>query len=77
MELYTTTLPNTQKTLHYVAENVPDFAFFADKNYAMQYDTVVLPSGKVVDAFSFFSHCVDQKAKFAAQYECRWDLSEN
>ncbi|MDG9860973.1 hypothetical protein N5J48_11770 [Acinetobacter ursingii] len=31
-------------------------------------------SDPAVDAFSFFSHCVDQKAKFAAQYECRWDL---
>ncbi len=32
-------------------------------------------SDHAVDAFSFFAHCVDQKAKFAAQYECRWDLS--
>lgn len=33
-------------------------------------------SDHVVDAFSFFAHCVDEKAKFAAQYECRWDLGE-
>lgn len=33
-------------------------------------------SDHAVDAFSFFAHCVDQKAKFAAQYECRWDLGE-
>ena len=33
-------------------------------------------SDHAVDAFSFFSHCVDQKAKFAAQYECRWDLGK-
>ncbi|MDH2017871.1 hypothetical protein N5J44_00120 [Acinetobacter ursingii] len=32
-------------------------------------------SDHMADAFSFFAHYVDKKAKFAAQYECRWDLS--
>ena len=41
------------KTLHYIAENVPDFAWFADTDFAIQYDTIQL-NGKVIDAFSFY-----------------------
>ncbi len=42
------------KTLHYKAADVPDFAFFAVRNYAIQYDTIQLKNGRVVDAFTFF-----------------------
>lgn len=42
------------KTLQYIAENVPDFAWFADKSFVIQYDTIVMPSGKTVDVFSYF-----------------------
>ena len=42
------------KTLSYTARNVPDFAWFADKDLVIQYDTVQLASGRVVDAFSYF-----------------------
>ncbi len=42
------------KKLTYTVENVPDFAWFADKNFVVQYDTVRLSSGKVVDAFSYY-----------------------
>jgi hypothetical protein len=41
------------KTLDYVAYNVPDFAWFADKGFVIQYDTIQL-NGKVIDAFSFY-----------------------
>ena len=44
----------TGKTLSYVARNVPDFAWFADKDLVIQYDTVQLASGKVIDAFSYY-----------------------
>ncbi|MEO8763494.1 MAG: M1 family metallopeptidase [Ginsengibacter sp.] len=43
------------KTLIYLQNDVHDFAWFADKSYLVRYDTIVLPSGKVVDAFSFFT----------------------
>ncbi|RYY65192.1 MAG: M1 family peptidase, partial [Chitinophagaceae bacterium] len=43
-----------RKTLHYKAANVPDFAWFADKDLVIQYDTIQLPSGRQVDAFSFY-----------------------
>lgn len=42
------------KKLSYVMDNVPDFAWFADKDLVIQYDTVKLASGKVVDAFSYY-----------------------
>jgi hypothetical protein len=44
----------TKKTLQYEAKQVPDFAWFADKDFIIQYDTVQLASGKVIDAFSFY-----------------------
>ncbi len=43
-----------KKTLSYYAEQVPDFAWFADKDFVIQYDTTRLPGGKVIDAFSYY-----------------------
>lgn len=45
---------NATKTLSYEMDNVPDFAWFADKNFVVQYDTAKLASGKVVDVFTYF-----------------------
>lgn len=45
---------NEKKTLRYNAEQVPDFAWFAKKDFVIQYDTVQLPGGKVIDAFSYY-----------------------
>jgi hypothetical protein len=42
------------KTLTYHASRVPDFAWFADKDFVIQYDTVRLPGGRAIDAFSFY-----------------------
>ena len=44
------------KTLSYIAENVPDFAWFAEKDVVIQYDTLQLKSGKVVDAFTYYKN---------------------
>jgi aminopeptidase N len=43
-----------KKTLHYEAKQVPDFAWFADKGFVIQYDTVHLSGGKVIDAFTYY-----------------------
>jgi hypothetical protein len=43
----------TSKTLTYKAENVHDFAWFADKGYVIRYDTLQLASGKAVDVFTY------------------------
>lgn len=44
------------KTLTYYAENVPDFAWFAEKGVVIQYDTVKLASGKTVEAFTYYKN---------------------
>lgn len=41
------------KVLSYTAKNVVDFAWFADKNMVIQYDTIQLKS-KTVDAFTYY-----------------------
>jgi Peptidase family M1 domain len=52
--LYTPANKAGKKTLTYYAEQVPDFAWFADKGFVIQYDTVMLPTGKIIDAFSYY-----------------------
>jgi len=42
------------KTLDYHADNVHDFAWFADQNFIIQYDTLQLASGKIIDVFSWY-----------------------
>ncbi len=42
------------KTLTYMADSVPDFAWFADKSFIIQYDTILMNSGRIVDAFTFY-----------------------
>ncbi|MCP3929926.1 MAG: M1 family metallopeptidase [Bacteroidetes bacterium] len=44
-----------KKTLHYLAENVHDFAWFADKRFMVQKNQVVLASGKKVDTWAMFT----------------------
>jgi hypothetical protein len=48
---YKTDKPGQRKTLVYTAQNVHDFAWFADKDFVIQYDTLKLSSGRVIDAF--------------------------
>jgi len=43
-----------KKTLNYHAEQVPDFAWFADTDFVIQYDTTQIPGGQVIDAFSYY-----------------------
>ncbi len=43
------------KTLNYVQNNAHDFAWFADKDFIVKYDTLKLVSGKVIEAYSFFT----------------------
>lgn len=52
--LYVAKNPKGTKTLSYEMNNVPDFAWFADQNFVVQYDTVKLASGKDVDIFTYY-----------------------
>jgi len=45
---------NATKTLQYKADSVLDFAWFAEKNLVIQYDTIQLESGRIVDAFTYY-----------------------
>ncbi|MFN0082503.1 MAG: M1 family metallopeptidase [Ferruginibacter sp.] len=42
------------KTLRFTQNNVHDFAWFADKTFAVKLDTLQLAGGKVVNTFAFF-----------------------
>jgi hypothetical protein len=53
-DFYQPAAANGFKTLSYQAENIHDFAWFADKDFIIHYDTMQLQSGKVIDVFSFF-----------------------
>lgn len=52
-QLYAPVTSTANKTLRYYADSVPDFAWFADKGFIIEYDTVQLP-GKVIDAFTYY-----------------------
>jgi hypothetical protein len=41
------------KTLNYKGENILDFAWFADKDFVIRYDTTQLTSGKIIDVFTY------------------------
>ncbi|HEY5771227.1 MAG TPA: M1 family aminopeptidase, partial [Chitinophagaceae bacterium] len=41
------------KTLKYSCENIHDFAWYADKDFIIEYDTMSLPSGKTIDVFAY------------------------
>jgi hypothetical protein len=43
----------TQKTLRFTQNNVHDFAWFACKDFVVQYQPFTLTSGKTIDAFTF------------------------
>lgn len=44
------------KTLHYTAENVHDFAWFADKRFHVVRDEATLPSGKKIPTWGMFTN---------------------
>ena len=43
------------KRLEYKQDNIHDFAWFADKSFIVNHDTVRLASGKIVDAYSYYT----------------------
>lgn len=42
------------KTLQYKQNNIHDFAWFADKNFIVDHDTIQTAPGKIIDAYSFY-----------------------
>jgi hypothetical protein len=46
---------NQTKTLQYKQDNIHDFAWFADKRFIVNTDTCRLPSGRVINVYSFYT----------------------
>ena len=42
------------KTIQFIQNNVHDFAWFADKRFVVQQDTIQLASGRIVTAYSYY-----------------------
>jgi hypothetical protein len=62
---------STYKTIHYKAENVHDFAWFADKRFYVLKDKATLASGNTVDCYVFFTNEEANLWKEGAMYTRR------
>ncbi len=49
------TISGRTKTLQYRQDRIHDFAWFADKHFVVDRDTVQLPSGRIVEAYTFYT----------------------
>ena len=58
----------SQKTLQYKGADIHDFAWFADKDFIIQYDTLQLSSGKIIDAFSYYQPQGNKQWKNSISY---------
>jgi len=43
------------KTLHYIQENSTGFSWFASRNFMVDHDTIRLASGRIIDAYSYYT----------------------
>jgi hypothetical protein len=53
-ESYKPITSESTKTLHYSIDSVHDFAIFTDPGFIINYDTIQMSSGRIVDAFSYY-----------------------
>ncbi|MCC6725943.1 MAG: M1 family metallopeptidase [Saprospiraceae bacterium] len=58
----------TMKTIHYIAERVHDFAWFADKRFHVVKDEAVLPSGKKIPTWGMFTNAESDIWTKGAEY---------
>lgn len=64
----TSNLHPLTKTLTYLQNNVHDFAWFADKNFIVKYDTLKLHSGRVIDVYAFYTPAAKKIWKNSIRY---------
>ncbi len=57
-----------KKSLVYLADTVPDFAFFADKSFVIEYDTLQLSAGKTTDVFAFHHNTAGSSWRKSTDY---------
>lgn len=59
---------NETKTLRFLQQNVHDFAWFADKRFIVDQDSLALPSGRVIRAFSYYTPAQKEYWSKSVQY---------
>ena len=59
------------KTIRYTAQNVHDFAWFADKRYWVKKNKITLPSGRKIDSYIMFTKLEADVWKDALKYNKR------
>ena len=55
------------KTIRYLQNNVHDFAWFADKRFIVKHESFQLPSGKTIDAYSYYTQAENERWKNSLQ----------
>ncbi|HEY0733127.1 MAG TPA: M1 family metallopeptidase, partial [Chitinophagaceae bacterium] len=60
--------PSGTKSLRYLQENVHDFAWFANKDFIVNYDTCQLQSGRVIDVYTFYTEKEKEVWKNSVQF---------
>lgn len=60
--------PVETKTLQYRQDNVHDFAWFANRDFIVESDTCLLPSGKVIETYSYYTAREQKEWKKSLQY---------
>ena len=60
--------PSPLTTLHYRQDNIHDFAWFADKHYLVDHDTLLLKSGRVIDCYAYYTPGAKPVWKNSIQY---------
>lgn len=56
------------KTLHYLQDNVHDFAWFANKNFIVDHDTCQLASGRSIKVFTYYTTAEKQTWDSSTSY---------
>ena len=56
------------KTNHYRQNNIHDFAWFADRRFIADHDTLRLGSGRIIDVYSFYTTAAIPAWKHSIQY---------
>ncbi|HTE11484.1 MAG TPA: M1 family metallopeptidase [Chitinophagaceae bacterium] len=56
------------KTIQFIQNNVHDFAWFADKRFVVQQDTIQLASGRIITAYSYYLPAMETPWKKAVGF---------
>jgi hypothetical protein len=56
------------KTVRYTQNNVHDFAWFADKKFLVDHDTLQLPSGRIIDIYAYYRPAAKPIWQYATRY---------